>query len=159
MIGFLGIARLSKKCFLSMLLIRGIWEFGDNICVTQQPELKATWLIILYCYFGLWFCLEIPLIPEHLLSSLICHFFYFCSTTKYLKKAAITRTCAIAGFFLSIPLFLIGKKINKVCQSWILWDLQGKRPQIQRTGKKCKINNEIWNIFFYCIMYDYQRKP
>jgi len=29
-------------------------------------------------------------------------------TTKYLKKAAITRTCAIAGFFLSIPLFLIG---------------------------------------------------
>jgi len=29
-------------------------------------------------------------------------------TTKYLKKASITRTCAIAGFFLSIPLFLIG---------------------------------------------------
>lgn len=29
-------------------------------------------------------------------------------TSKYLKKAAITRTCAIAGFFISIPLFLIG---------------------------------------------------
>ena len=32
----------------------------------------------------------------------------FDRTTKYLKKASITRTCAIAGFFLSIPLFLIG---------------------------------------------------
>ena len=30
-------------------------------------------------------------------------------TTKYLKKASLTRTCAIGGFFLSIPLFLIGK--------------------------------------------------
>lgn len=29
-------------------------------------------------------------------------------TTKYLKKASLTRTCAIGGFFLSIPLFLIG---------------------------------------------------
>jgi len=29
-------------------------------------------------------------------------------TTKYLKKASITRVCAIGGFFLSIPLFLIG---------------------------------------------------
>ena len=30
-------------------------------------------------------------------------------TTKYLKKASLTRTCAIGGFFLSIPLFLIGE--------------------------------------------------
>jgi len=29
-------------------------------------------------------------------------------TTKYLKKASITRVFAISGFFLSIPLFLIG---------------------------------------------------
>ena len=35
-------------------------------------------------------------------------FFYF-RTTKYLKKASLTRTCAIGGFFLSIPLFLIGE--------------------------------------------------
>ena len=34
--------------------------------------------------------------------------FYF-RTTKYLKKASLTRTCAIGGFFLSIPLFLIGE--------------------------------------------------
>ena len=32
----------------------------------------------------------------------------FFRTSKYLKKASVTRTCAIAGFFLSIPLFLIG---------------------------------------------------
>ena len=33
-------------------------------------------------------------------------------TTKYLKKASLTRTCAIGGFFLSIPLFLIGECLS-----------------------------------------------
>ena len=36
----------------------------------------------------------------------------FFRTSKYLKKASVTRTCAIAGFFLSIPLFLIGTQQN-----------------------------------------------
>ena len=30
-------------------------------------------------------------------------------TSKYLKGATLTRSCAIGGFFISIPLFLIGK--------------------------------------------------
>merc|ERR1719195_2196029 len=29
-------------------------------------------------------------------------------TIKYLHEAAVTRTCAIGGFFVSIPLFLTG---------------------------------------------------
>ena len=35
--------------------------------------------------------------------------FSFFRTNKYLKGAASTRVCAIAGFFVSIPLFLTGK--------------------------------------------------
>ena len=34
----------------------------------------------------------------------------FFRTIKYLKEASITRTCAITGFFVSIPVFLTGKE-------------------------------------------------
>ena len=38
----------------------------------------------------------------------IYHISLICRTKKYLQKAAATRTCAIGGFFVSIPLFLTG---------------------------------------------------
>ena len=36
----------------------------------------------------------------------------FFRTIKYLKEASITRTCAITGFFVSIPVFLTGKEMS-----------------------------------------------
>lgn len=37
-------------------------------------------------------------------------FFFFCyRDNKYLEKSSASRTCAVGGFFISIPIFLTGK--------------------------------------------------
>lgn len=42
----------------------------------------------------------------------MCFCFLF-RTNKYLQKSAITRVCAVGGFFISIPVFLTGKFPSK----------------------------------------------
>ena len=41
----------------------------------------------------------------------IVHFSFHSRGNKYLQKSSVSRVCAVGGFFISIPIFLTGKRV------------------------------------------------
>ena len=91
--------RQNKFYFKIVLLINAQqmsnfnWNHHLNIKYAQKFQIHELYQIEMYRY---------------IIILCIYHISLICRTKKYLQKAAATRTCAIGGFFVSIPLFLTG---------------------------------------------------
>ena len=75
-------------------------------------------------------------------------FSYF-RTSKYLKGATLTRSCAIGGFFVSIPLFLIGKLLLQMRPT--IWFCLMSIPDVM------KVRYPKENGGFACNAFDWQQ--
>ena len=71
------------------------------------------------------------------------HIVYY-RTSKYLKGATLTRSCAIGGFFVSIPLFLIGKLLLQM-RPTIWFCLMSWRCVIQKRMEVLHVTHFIDN--------------
>lgn len=80
--------------------------------ISRCVVLTCSGKTVSFCVLDISRChvIKINFLLLFLFSSSPSFFFIECRENKYLQKSSVSRVCAIAGFFISIPIFLTGSK-------------------------------------------------